>query len=361
MVNTAGIPTRILVAPDSFKGTFSAEEVAAAIGAGCEAAHCPAVAMALADGGEGTAAALALALKLETRASAAHDPLGRVVEASWALSADGRIAVVEVAAASGFSQVSEAERDVLAASTYGTGELIVAAVRAGAREILVAAGGSATCDGGAGALAAVADGGGVDGARVRVLCDVRTEFEQAAVVFGPQKGADPAQVRELTVRLERLAGELGDGKLTLGGGDGRERRMSGAAGRDPRGVTMSGAAGGLAGGLWAGLGAELVGGAKFVLDTLDFDTSMRGSLAVITGEGRLDAQSLFGKVVGEVATRARQAGVPTHAVVGHDALDRFDARILDLQLIVEASTLDQLREAGAVIARSITAGQAQGR
>jgi glycerate kinase len=162
-----------------------------------------------------------------------------------------------------------------------------------------------------------------------VLCDVRTPFEQAARVFAPQKGADPDQVRELTARLDAQARSFA---------------------RDPRGLPYTGAAGGLAGGLWAELGAELVPGAAFVLDALGFDTRMRAARAVVTGEGRLDRQSLAGKVVGEVATRARQAGVPCHAVVGSRDLDAFDQRILDLQVVLEASSLKALQRAGEELA-----------
>lgn len=113
---------------------------------------------------------------------------------------------------------------------------------------------------------------------------------------------------------------------------------------------MTGAAGGIAGGLWAELGATLVPGAPFVLDEIEFDTRMRGARAVITGEGCLDRQSLSGKAVSEVATRARQSGVPCHAVVGRLDLDRFGLRILDLQVVLEASTLSALEVAGAELA-----------
>ncbi|MDA8068512.1 MAG: glycerate kinase, partial [Actinomycetota bacterium] len=119
--------------------------------------------------------------------------------------------------------------------------------------------------------------------------------------------------------------------------------------RDPRGVPMSGAAGGLAGGLWARYGAQLVAGAGFVLAAAGYDARMRAARAVITGEGRLDRQSLAGKLVSEVATRARQAGVPCHAVVGRNAASDFDLRVLDLQLVLEASTLTEIESAGAQI------------
>ena len=186
-------------------------------------------------------------------------------------------------------------------------------------------GGSATTDGGAGAIRAIERGGGLSGARLVVLCDVRTPFEDAARVFGPQKGADADGVRRLTARLNAQA-----------------RRLP----RDPRGVPMTGAAGGLSGGLWAALGAELVPGAAFVLDAVGFDTRMRAAKAVVTGEGKLDEQSLVGKVVSEVATRARQSGVPCHAIVGTRRLDSMGARILDLDHILEATTLEEIEAAG---------------
>jgi glycerate kinase len=320
----AGIPSEILVAPDSFKGTFTAAEVAFAIGRGLAGRGRPVSLCPLADGGEGTLAALTSALGLELCATTVHDPLGWPVEASFGLA--GRVAVLETAAASGLGLVAEAERDPLAASTYGTGELIAAALEAGARTVYIGVGGSATTDGGAGAIEALLAAGGIGDARLVVLCDVRTPFESAARVFAPQKGANARQVRALTARLQRMAARLG---------------------RDPRGLTFTGAAGGLAGGLWAAFEAELIAGGAFVLDAVGFDERMRAARAVITGEGRIDRQSLAGKLVSEVATRARQNGVPCSAVVGRRELDSFDQRILDLQVIIEGGTLDALEAAGA--------------
>src|SRR5215217_9402601 len=196
----------VLVAPDSFKGTFRASEVAGAIGRGLERAGlmppdlCP-----VADGGEGTLDALLPGLGGEVVAAPAHDPLGRALTGCFALVEDGGTAIVETATASGLSLVAEDERDAWAASTYGTGELIAAAAQAGAQVILVAVGGSATTDGGAGALEAIADAGGLGGARLVVLCDVRTPFEHAPKVFGPQKGAEEELVRALEERLDALA------------------------------------------------------------------------------------------------------------------------------------------------------------
>ncbi|MCW2952573.1 MAG: glycerate kinase [Conexibacter sp.] len=326
---------RILVAPDSFKGTFSAAEVAEAIARGArrrgvDVDRCPA-----ADGGEGTLDALlagAAANEGETageRLVPVHDPLGRPLHARLGLLDGGARAVVETAQASGLGLVAEPERDAERASTRGTGELIVAAVEAGARELTVTVGGSATSDGGAGALDAIAAAGGLRGAHMTVLCDVTTPFERAAEVYGPQKGADPAAVARLTARLHALADELP---------------------RDPRGVPMTGAAGGLAGGLWAAFGAELVAGAPYVLDLLRFDRRARAADAVVTGEGRLDAQSLAGKLVGAIAERGGGAGVPVHAFVGCSELSAADARALGLAEVVEASTLASLEAAGAVLA-----------
>jgi glycerate kinase len=331
----AAIPTTILIAPDSFKGTLSATEVAAAIGRGLEQAGRPVELCPVADGGEGTLEALAPALGARLQQAAVTDPLGRALEAAFGLAEDTRgqlVAFVETAAASGLGLLGDHELDPLGASTSGTGELILAGARAGARVIYLGVGGSATTDGGTGAIRAIREGGGLGGARLVVLCDVRTPFEHAARVFGPQKGAGERDIVRLTKRLHAIA-----------------RRLD----RDPRGLAMTGAAGGLSGGLWAQFGAELVPGAAFVLDLLNFDQRMRASHAVVTGEGRLDQQSLAGKAVSEVATRARQAGVPCHAIVGKRELDAFGARILDLQAVLEAGTPTALSAAGRRLAELI--------
>jgi glycerate kinase len=151
-------------------------------------------------------------------------------------------------------------------------------------------------------------------------------FERAAIVFGPQKGADPAAVRRLTKRLEEIAARLP---------------------RDPRGEPMTGCAGGLSGGLWAQYGAALEPGAAFVLRALDFDVRLRAARAVIVGEGQIDEQTLQGKIAGEIATRARQGGVPCFAIVGSNRLDAFGARMLDLQRVVEATDLAAIERAAA--------------
>ncbi|MBA3326678.1 MAG: glycerate kinase, partial [Solirubrobacterales bacterium] len=186
----------VLVAPDAFKGTLRAAQVAAAIGRGLERGGCPPPDLCpVADGGEGTMEVLLAALGGRTEGARVRDPLDREVAAGFGLLEDGGTAIVEVAEASGLGRVAPDERDAFAASTYGTGELIAAAVAEGAAVVLVCAGGSATTDGGAGAIEALNERGGLHGAALVVLCDVRVAWEEAAPRFAPQKGADAATVR----------------------------------------------------------------------------------------------------------------------------------------------------------------------
>ncbi|HEY3190558.1 MAG TPA: glycerate kinase [Solirubrobacteraceae bacterium] len=316
----------VLVAPDKFKGTMSASEVGEAIARGLRAAGREAEVMPVADGGEGTADALVRALGGEWMEADTVDALARPIRGRFALLHDGR-AIVEAAEASGLWRLDPEELDPWNASTWGTGELIAAAAEAGAKAVLVAVGGTASTDGGAGALEAL-DEAGVDPELV-VVCDVRTPFEHAAKVFAPQKGASPDTVKRLGRRLAALA-----------------RRAK----RDPRGVPMTGAGGGLSGGLYAFRGAKLVPGAPFVLDALGFDQRMRRAAFVVTGEGKLDEQTLVGKAAGEVAVRCRQAGVACHAIVGRDDLDDFSVRILALDSLAEAGDPATLEAAAARLA-----------
>ena len=318
----------VLVAPDSFKGTLTAAQVAAALADGLRAGGLEAVELPVADGGEGTAGALLRARGGELRYAPVHDPLGRSLDASFALLTDGS-AVVEAAAASGLALIPPDARDPWAASTFGTGELIVAAVEAGAERVIVAPGGSATTDGGAGAVEAIS--AAALRPVIEVVCDVSTPWEQAARVFGPQKGADSDMVKRLEGRLAALAR---------------------TAPRDPRGLPGTGCGGGLSGGLWAHLGARLAAGAPYVLSALGFDALVRESRFVVTGEGRLDPQTLAGKAVGEIATRCRQGGVACHAVVGQNALSDFEVRVLDLSSVQEAGGAGALRAAGRRLAQS---------
>jgi glycerate kinase len=311
-----------LVAPASFKGTFSAAAVAAAIAGGIREGGFKVEELPIADGGDGTLDILVSGHRGELRTATVTDPLGRAVEARFGLLPDGR-GVVEMAQASGLWRLAGDELDAWGASTRGTGELIVAAVEAGARSVIVTVGGSATTDGGAGCLEAL-EQAGVD-PTLEVVCDVRTVWEDAPRVFGPQKGADAHTVRRLEERLDALA----------------ER-----APHDPRGVPMTGCAGGLSGGLFAFRGAALRPGAAYVLDAIGFNKRARASAFVVTGEGRLDQQTLSGKAVGEAAARCRGAGIACHAVVGTNALEPPAVRRLGLTTVREATTLPELAAAG---------------
>lgn len=323
-----------LVAPDSFKGTFSAPAVAAAIGAGLAAGGREADLCPVADGGEGTAEILAERIGGKWSEAAVPGPLGDPVEARFALLGDGDMAALDMAEASGLTLVEPERRDAEAASTRGTGELILAAVAAGAKRILIGAGGSATTDGGAGAIDAINGAGGLRGAQLVVLCDTATAFEDAAREFAAQKGADEESIERLSGRLELLADALP---------------------RSPRGMARGGAAGGLSGGLWAAFEAELRSGAGFVLDLLDFEQRLAACDAVITGEGRVDGQSLGGKIVGEVARRGRAAGHPIHLIAGDNDLDTASAAELGAVSIEIATTLAEIELAGCRVARDAPA------
>lgn len=321
----------ILVAPDSFKGTFAAAQVSAHIAAGIRAAGAAAVELPVADGGEGTFEVLVRGLDARPVRVRTVGPWGDDVETAVALTPDGS-AVIELAFASGLNLPASGDRDPVQASTYGTGVMMAEAVRLGARRLLVAAGGSATTDGGAGAIAAIEERGGLHGAEVLVLSDVTTRFGDAARVFGPQKGAGPATVETLTRRLEDLA-------------EGFAREL----GRDPRPVERTGAAGGFSGGMWAKYGARLVSGADLVLDLLGFDAQAAASSAVVVGEGRLDSQTSQGKII--AAVLARSGTTPVYAVVGsvHEDLGDFADNFAD---VIVASDAEALMAAGARLARA---------
>ena len=283
----------VLAAPDKFRGTASAVEVAAAVAEAAAAASASCDRAPMADGGEGTLDALGG----PNRTSVVTGPLGVPVTAPWRLSRGA--AVIEMALASGLALAGGASgNDAVNATTAGTGELIAEAVAAGARRVLVAVGGSATTDGGLGAVEALPSPARMSGVEMVVACDVRTAFADAAAVFGPQKGASPAQVELLTGRLRRLAQIY-------------ERDF----GVDVTAMPGAGAAGGLAGGL-AARGAILVNGFDVVAEEIDLRDRIGRCDLVVTGEGRFDATSLEGKVVGGAARLATEAGVPALAVVG---------------------------------------------
>jgi glycerate kinase len=325
---------RILVAPDKFRGTLTAAEAASAIARGWRRArpHDRVEEVPLADGGEGTLDALLAALGGERRTVQVSGPLGDEVEAPFGLAEgpQGRLGIVEMARASGLELVSPARRDPLRATTRGTGELILAALRAGAREVLVCLGGSATTDGGAGMAQALGvalldaegravgpggigllqlariDATGLDPlartARVQVACDVDSPLtgpQGAAHVFGPQKGATAEEVLLLDRALGHLAAVV-------------HRDL----GIDVRGLPGAGAAGGLGAGLVAFLGARLRPGVQLVMEAAGLPRRIEGADLVITGEGAFDASSLRGKVPAGVLELARGAGVPAVVLCG---------------------------------------------
>ena len=304
---------KALVAPDKFKGSFSAAQVAdaicAALGPGAD--RCP-----IADGGEGTAAVLVEARGGEWRSAPAHNALGDPIDGRFALLGDGSTAVVDVAEASGPARLAGRELRPVEAGSEGTGELVAAAIEAGAARVLIACGGSATTDAGLGALSRFDPAS----AEIVCLCDVSDPF-MGAHRYAPQKGAGEEELGVLARRLERVASELP---------------------HDPRRLPFTGAAGGLAGGLWAH-GARLEAGARHVLGAVGFDRRLAVADLVITGEGCLDATSLSGKAVGEVAARADATGVRCHAIVGVDRLEGDGRR--RFRSIAVAGTLETIAAA----------------
>jgi glycerate kinase len=312
----------VLFAPDSFKGSLTSVQVARALADGWLRARpgdttllCP-----LADGGDGTLEAIAAAGGWDWREAEVRDPLGRPIRARWLQSADGKRAVIEMAEASGLSRVAPRERDAIAATSVGTGEVIRAALDAGVSAIVLGIGGSATTDGGAGLLrglgatvdrdTARADLTGLDarlaGVELAVACDVDNPLlgaTGAAAVYGPQKGATAADVVELDRRLAFLADAL-----------------EAAAGRRVRDEPGAGAAGG---GGFAQLCIAarcatfgLRPGVELLMEATGFGARIAEADLVVTGEGRIDAQTAFGKTALGVARRAAEAGVPCIAVGG---------------------------------------------
>ena len=326
---------KIVVAPQYFKGSLGALKVAQAMARGIERVlpQAEVVMVPMADGGGGTVEALVEATHGRMMTAEVTGPLGERVSARWGILGDGLTAVVEMAAASGLDLVPPGKLNPLAATTYGTGELIRAALDAGCRKLIIGLGGSATNDGGAGMAQALG---------VRLLDDLRRELpwggaallrlsqidvstldrrladcqvvaasdvtnplcgeRGASVVYGPQKGATPEMSQQLDAALGHYAGVI---RSTLG--------------VDVRDLPGAGAAGGLGAGLVAFLGAKLMPGIDIVSQAVGLDDHLRDADLVLTGEGRLDGQTLFGKTIAGVAARAKAFGVPVVAIVGEIA------------------------------------------
>jgi glycerate kinase len=312
----------ILIAPDSFKGSLTSVEVARALGDGWLRAQPGDTVLLspLADGGEGTLVAVEAAGGWEWHEVTATDPIDRPVRARWLRSSDGRRAVVELAEASGLSRLTPEERDPTGASTYGTGEVLRAVIESGVEQVTLGIGGSATTDGGFGILEALGvrrdperDGylhldrlDALANIDLRVACDVSNPLlgeDGAAATYAPQKGATSDQVKELDAHLARYADQV-----------------AAVVGRDERSTSGAGAAGGVGFALlsiqdWFRSFA-LQPGVDLVMDLTDFDGKLEQADLVITGEGRVDAQTAFGKTALGVAYRASVADVPCVCVGG---------------------------------------------
>lgn len=323
---------KIIAALDSFKGSLTSLEAGEACAAGIRSVLPSAEVrvVPVADGGEGTVEALTAALKGRFQECIVRGPLGEPVTAVYGISADARTAVMEMSQASGLTLVPKKERNPLRTSTYGTGEMIVDAFRRGCRHIIMGIGGSATVDGGTGMMSALgvrfldAQGRGLEGCggnldrimsidargldealygcRFSVACDVSnplTGENGAPRIFGPQKGASPSMVEELEKGMCNYA-----------------RVLNTYAGRDVASLPGAGAAGGVGAAMTAFWGAGLFPGAELMLDTIGFDRIIEGADLIITGEGRLDGQTLMGKTPFGILRAAKKHNIPVIAVGG---------------------------------------------
>jgi len=349
---TKATKLKVAVAPDSFKGSLSALQAASCIERGLKDAlgDVTVVKIPMADGGEGTVRAIADATGGRIVSRAVRGPRGRSVKASFSMSGDGATAVIEMASASGLVLLKPAQRNPMLTSTFGTGQLIAAALKLGAKRILVGIGGSATNDGGTGMARAlgvrfldsrgrdVREGGcgladidhidmsgllpALRGATVEVACDVDNPLtgpRGAARVYAPQKGATPSMVKTLDAGLAHLA-----------------RVIKKDLARDILRVPGSGAAGGLGGGLMAFLGGTLRPGIEIVMDAVGLKRKLRGCHLVITGEGRMDGQTAFGKTPAGVATMAKSLGIPVIGISGSVGADVSKVRAVGIDAYFSA-------------------------
>jgi len=370
-------PLRIVLAPDSFKGSLTAAQAAAAMAEGVRRA-CPdaeVILMPLADGGEGTVEALVVATGGRRQSARVMGPLGDLVNAAWGRLGPGGDAVVEMAAAAGLPLVPADKRDPRRTTTFGVGELLRQAVEAGAKRLIIGLGGSATNDGGAGAMQALGvrfwDAAGaplpapvtgadlirlarVDasalhallaGVEVVIASDVTNVLlgpTGASAVYGPQKGAGAGAVAELDAALTRYAAVL--------------RRD---LGRDVAAQPGAGAAGGMGAGLMAFLGAQMQSGIDLILDAARFEERAQGADWLLTGEGRIDAQTLAGKTISGVLRRCRPLGVPALAFGG--SVDDAAGELLTAEGLRAAFPIvsgpmsldDAMRNAGALLTQAV--------
>jgi len=365
---------RIVIAPDSFKGSLNSAPAAAAIAAGLREVDgtVDPVLIPMADGGEGTVEAISILLGGEIVSVTVHDPLDRPVEAGYGWVEERKLAIVEMAAASGLPLLKDDERDPLGASTRGTGELLRDALERGAREVILGLGGSATNDGGMGFLTALGvrfldhedetlrgcgvnlaavrriDASGLDSrlreVRVTVASDVDNPLlgeHGATHVFGPQKGVEGELLEELENGMAHYA-----------------QLMVEAAGRDCRETPGAGAAGGFGFGLMSLMPqVTLRSGFSLIAELGELERTIRGAALVITGEGKLDSQSLHGKVPVGIARIGREAGVPVAAFAGRIDGEPEDFRAEGIQALVPI--VDQpmdlataMREAEALLTRA---------
>ena len=358
---------KVVIAPDSYKGCLSALEVAKAMERGVLSVFPSAEVrkIPIADGGEGTVAALVTATNGQLRQTEVTDPLGNKIIAHWGVLGDGRTAVIEMAAASGLPLVPKEKRDPRVTTTYGTGELIKAALADGLAKIIIGIGGSATNDGGTGMARAlgvrfldaagqeVAAGGGslaeicqidttgldprLKNTEIVVACDVDNPLcgtRGASAVFGPQKGATPEMVQQLDAGLAKFASCARQ-----------------ATGRDVAEKAGAGAAGGLGAGLMFFTPAQLKPGVEIVLDAVGFSDVVRDADFVITGEGRTDFQTAFGKAPVGVAKVAKAHGAPVFCISGGlgDGADDVLAQGIDAVMSIcdRPLSLEECMAAGA--------------
>ena len=349
---------KIVIASDSFKGCLSSMQVADAVERAMlqVCPSCKVVKVDVADGGEGTMDALRRTLGGQTIFAEVSDPLGRPIQAQYVILEDGITAVVEMATASGLPLLAPAERNPLKTSTYGTGQLIADAISKGYRKFLVGIGGSATNDAGMGMLEALGyrflDGQGnalhgcgeslekvasidessinaaLSDAEFIIACDVEAPLygpAGAAHVFAPQKGADLAMVERLDVGLKHFSDVVAE----LQNSAEKYSRIPGA-----------GAAGGLGFGFIAFLNASLERGIDMVLDAIDFDNIIRDADLIITGEGKIDSQTLTGKTPLGVLQRAKHQGIPVVAIAGSVQLTQEEAQSAGFRSVLQITPSD---------------------